>query len=313
MGLAAFYASKKAQNECNEIFNHLISKGCTHIDTADIYSSRPSNGEGEEQIGAFFASNPGAREKVFLATKHTFLITPNGMELKAGVEYCAEALEASLKRLQTDHVDLYYCHRAVEPVEEQAKGLKNAKDAGKTRYVGVSEYSVDQLERFEKICHIDALQIELSPWTPEVISNGVLDWCKKNGTALIAYSPVGRGFLTGAIKSPDDLADDDFRKNNERFQGDNFTKNLELVADIKKIADKKGATPAQIALAWVLAQGDNVHPIPGSTKIRNIDENLGASNVKLSKSDLDEINGVINSFKVAGDRYSGPMKDIVHF
>lgn len=148
---------------------------------------------------------------------------------------------------------------------------------------------------------------------PQVLSNGILDWCKKNGTALVAYSPVGRGFLTGAIKSPEDLKDDDFRKGLERFQGKNFQKNLELVEDIKKIGQKKGATPAQIALAWVLAQGDNVHPIPGSTKIRNIDDNLGAAQVQLTKSELEEINGIINSFQVSGDRYHGAMRDMVHF
>lgn len=165
MGMAAFYGTNKTQEECNEIFGHILTKGCNHVDTSDLYSTRPSNGENEEQLGNFFAANPGSREKMFLATKHAFIKSESGISLQGGAEYTAKAIELSLKRLKTDHVDLYYCHRPIEPVEEQAKGLKNAKDAGKTRYVGVSEYSIDQLERFEKICHVDALQIELSPWT----------------------------------------------------------------------------------------------------------------------------------------------------
>lgn len=312
MGLAAFYGAPSSQEHCNTVFKHLIDSGVQHIDTSDIYSSAKFGrlGENEEQLGKFFAANPGARDKVFLATKHVFTIGPNGERgMKASREYSHEALNASLKRLQTDHVDLYYLHRPAEPIEESIKGMKELQQEGKLKYIGVSEYNVEQLERAEKIAHIDALQIELSPWTPNILSNGILDWCKKNGTTVVAYSPLGRGLISGQIKMRADLEEGDFRLSNPRFSEENFPKNLELVEELKKIASKKGdgVSPGNIALAWCLAQSDNIVVIPGSTKVKNIEENVKSKDVHLSAEELKEIDGIIRSFKVSGDRYGPGM------
>jgi aryl-alcohol dehydrogenase-like predicted oxidoreductase len=288
------------------------------IDTADMYSPVELKrlGFGEEQIGRFFKEYPEAREKVFLATKFVNLYDENGERTMRGDrEYCHSACEASLKRLGVDHIDLYYAHR-VDPkvdVTETVGALKELKDAGKIRYIGVSEYNIDQLTRANKVAHIDALQIEFSPWTPDILNNGILKWCEENGTDVVAYSPLGRGFLTGQYKSIDDFEEGDFRRHNPRFEGENFKKNLVLVDDIKKIADKKGATAGQIALAWVSSKSKCIVPIPGTKKLKYLQENIGAASIDLSAEDIKEIDGIINSFKVSGTRYPGAQQSLVAF
>lgn len=179
--------------------------------------------------------------------------------------WCHQACNDSVRRLGVEQIDLFYAHRPDPKVDvtETVAAMKELKEQGKMRYIGVSEYNLQQLEAAQKVVHIDAIQIEISfPWTPEVLTNGILDWATRNGTALVAYSPLGRGFLTGQYKSVDDSEEGDFRRFNPRFQGDNLAKNLELVNDIQKIADKKGATAGQIALAWVLAKSPIIIPIP---------------------------------------------------
>lgn len=310
MGLAAFYGKPSTQENVDKVLSTALEQGCTFWDTANVYSKLGSFGDNERQIGSFFRSHPGSREKVFIATKFAIRYAADGSRsIDGSREWCHEAFEGSLKALGLDQVDLFYIHRPAANVgiEGTMQALKELKDAGKTRFIGVSEFNLEQLERAEKIVHIDAFQIELSPWTPEVLSNGMLEWCNKNGTAIIAYSPLGRGFLTGRYKSVDDFEEGDFRKHNPRFQGENFKKNLELVADIQKIADKKGVTPSQIALAWVLSKGDNVFVIPGTTSAERLVENVGAAKVELSSEEVAEIDGVINSFKAAGSRYAAGM------
>ncbi|UZJ51590.1 hypothetical protein CBS101457_000910 [Exobasidium rhododendri] len=309
MGLAAFYGKPATQEVVNEILSECLEQGVNMIDTADIYSPLESKrlGYNEEQIGQFFKDVPGSREKVFLATKFVNYWTPEGtMGQKGDRAYCLSACEASLKRLGVDSIDLYYAHRNAPgtDVTETVGAMKELKEAGKIKYIGVSEYNIDQLTRANKVVHIDAVQIEFSPWTPEIITNGILKWCEENGTDVVAYSPLGRGFITGAYKSIDDLEEGDFRRHNPRFQGENFKKNLVLVDDIKKIADKKGVTAGQISLAWVLSKGKTIIPIPGTKKLKNLKENIDAAKITLSAEEIKEIDDIINSFKISGTRYA---------
>lgn len=312
MGLAAFYGEPVPQSTVNTILEQCLSDGVTFWDTADIYSPMKSGklGYNEEQIGAFFKSHTDARSKVFLATKFVNRVTEKGERFMDGSpEWCKQACHDSLSRLDVDHIDLYYAHRPDPNVDvtETVKAMKELKDQGKIRYIGVSEYNLQQLEAANKVAHIDAVQIEVSPWTPEALTNGILEWCEKNNTALVAYSPLGRGFLTGQYKSVEDFEEDDFRRFNPRFQGENFDKNLELVQDIRKIAQKKNATPGQIALAWVMQKSPIIIPIPGTKKQKYLVENNQAANIQLSPEEVKEIDQVINSFKVSGTRYAPEM------
>ncbi|EST05292.1 NADP-dependent oxidoreductase domain protein [Kalmanozyma brasiliensis GHG001] len=318
MGLAAFYGDSAPDSVVNAIFDKCLADGVTHWDTADMYSPMGSGklGYNEEQIGRYFASHPGAREKVTIATKFVNRYDADGsFSMDGSPEWCHQACNDSLKRLGVDQIDLFYAHRPDPKVDvtKTVGAMKELKEQGKIRYIGVSEYNLDQLERANKVVHIDAIQIEISPWTPEALTNGILAWAEKNGTALVAYSPLGRGFLTGQYKTVDDLPENDFRRHNPRFTGDNFAKNLELVNDIKKIADKKNATPGQIALAWLLQKSPIILPIPGTKKEKYLEENNKAAEIKLSKEEMDEIDGVINSFKVSGTRYAPEMMQVCAF
>lgn len=318
MGLAAFYGQVVPQSTVDSILSSCLSAGVDFWDTADIYSPIGSGklGYNETQIGEFFKTHPGTREKVFLATKFVNRVKEDGSRFMDGSRaWCHQACADSLSRLGVDQIDLYYAHRPDPNVDvtETVAAMKELKDQGQIKYIDGSEYNLDQLERANKVAHIDAVQIEVSPWTPEALTNGILQWCEKNGTALVAYSPLGRGFLTGQYKSVEDFEEGDFRRWNPRFQGENFNKNLELVNDIQKIAQKKGVTPGQIALAWVLQKGPVIIPIPGTKKEKYLEENIGATNVELTKQEVDEIDRVINSFKVSGTRYAAEMMKAVAF
>lgn len=318
MGLAAFYGEPAPQSTVDAILDQCLTDGANFWDTADMYSPMGSGklGYNEEQIGRYFKSHPDARKKVFLATKFVNRYGADGsFTMDASPEWCHQACSDSLKRLGVDQLDLYYAHRPDPKVDvtKTVGALKELKDQGKIRYIGVSEYNLEQLEAANKVAHIDAIQIEISPWTPEVLTNGILDWAVKNKTAVVAYSPLGRGFLTGQYKSPEDFEQGDYRRNNPRFEGENFQKNLELVEDIKKIADKKGATPGQIALAWVLQKHPLIIPIPGTKKTKYLEENNKAAEIKLNEEEMKEIDGVINSFKVSGTRYAEPMMKFTAF
>ncbi|KAE8216488.1 hypothetical protein CF327_g365 [Tilletia walkeri] len=311
MGMAAFYGTPSTQERVNEVLSRAIEKGCLFWDTANVYSAPGTLGDNERQIGSFFRSNPGAREKVFIASKFAIRYAADGSRsIDGSREWCLEACKGSLEAIGIDQFDLYYIHRPSEnaEIEETIGAMKELKDSGKIKYIGVSEFTVEQLERAEKVAHIDAFQIEISPWTPEVLTNGMLEWCEKNGTTVVAYSPLGRGFLTGRYNSPEDFEEGDFRRHNPRFQGENFSKNLELVRNIEKIASKKGCTSGQITLAWVLSKSAHMFVIPGTTNPERLVENIEAGKVELSPEESEEIDGVINSFKAAGSRYAPGMK-----
>ena len=227
-------------------------------------------------------------------------------------EYVRAACEGSLRRLNVAHIDLYYLHRADRsvPIEDTVGAMAELVRAGKVRYLGLSEVSPQTLERAHRVHRITALQSEYSLWTRDP-EDGALAACERLGVGLVAYSPLGRGFLTGALKTPDDFAADDYRRSNPRFQGENFRRNLALVEKVKALAHEKGCTPGQLALAWVLAQGPQIVPIPGTRRIHNLDENLGALEVSLSPKELAAIEAVFPPSAVAGARYGEEMMRLV--
>ncbi|KAL9932514.1 hypothetical protein V8E36_008631 [Tilletia maclaganii] len=287
--------------------NEVIKQGIQMIDTSDIYTDFSSGklGLNEETIGAFLKTHPGAREKLFIATKFGF---STDYSVKGDRDFVLKAADASLQRLAIDQIDLYYHHRpSPTDVAETAAAMKELQDAGKIKYIGVSEYTLEQFKRFNDVVHIDAYQIEVSPWTPNLFKNGLAEWCEQNGTAIIAYSPLGRRFLTRAVKSIDYLEDGDARKTNPRYQGENFQKNLELVDALEAVGKEKGYTGGQIAIAWVLSKSKNIIPIPGSTQPARIAENTVGAKIELTADELKPINGIIDSFQVSGERYENDM------
>jgi aryl-alcohol dehydrogenase-like predicted oxidoreductase len=215
------------------------------------------------------------------------------------------AADASLQRLGVDVIDLYYQHRVDQntPIEETWGALHELVEAGKVRYVGISEAAPDTIRRANAVHPVTAVQTELSLWTRDPEENGVLAAVREVGAGFVAYSPIGRGFLSGQIRSIDDLEPDDFRRHNPRFQGDNFVKNLELVDRVREIADEKGVTASQLALAWVLAQGDDVVPIPGTKRVRYLEENAAAADLTLTEDDLKRLDEAAPVGATAGDRY----------
>jgi aryl-alcohol dehydrogenase-like predicted oxidoreductase len=230
---------------------------------------------------------------------------PQARRVNGRPDYVRAACDASLQRLGIDTIDLYYQHRVDPgvPIEETVGAMAELVAAGKVRYLGLSEASGATLERACKVHPIAALQSEFSLWTRDPQTNGMLAACRKLGVSLVAYSPLGRGFLTGAIRSPDDFDADDYRRTSPRFMGDNFARNLQLVEQVKALAADKGCSPAQLALAWVLAQGDDVLAIPGTRKRSRLDENLGALDVQLSAAEIAAIDAVFPPDAAAGDRY----------
>ncbi|KAH0844231.1 hypothetical protein AYO21_06240 [Fonsecaea monophora] len=303
MGLSAYYGKPKPDEERYAMLDHAYEAGELFWDSADIY------GDNEDLLGRWFKRNPGKRENIFLATKFGNAVDPaTGARLvKNEPEYIRAACDKSLKRLGVDHIDLYYCHRvqADQPIEITVKTMKELQDAGKVKYLGLSECSADTLRRACKVAHIDALQIEYSPFSMDIESPqiGLLKACRELGVAVVAYSPLGRGFLTGGIRSRDDFEADDFRRFAPRFSEENFPKNIKLVDDIKALADEKGCTPGQLVLAFLMAQGDDILPIPGTTRIKNFDENIASLNVKITPEDNAKIRKVIDAAEVHGARY----------
>jgi aryl-alcohol dehydrogenase-like predicted oxidoreductase len=304
MGMSDFYAGRD-EAESLATLAHALDRGLNFLDTADVYGPHTN----EQLLGKAIA---GRRDEVFLATKFGIVRDPNDPTARGfngRPEYVRQCVDASLQRLGVDHIDLYYQHRVdrTVPIEETVGAMADLVRAGKVRYLGLSEASAATLERACKVHPITALQSEYSLWTRDVEDNGVLDMCRKLGVALVPYSPLGRGFLSGAFKSPDDLAADDYRRHSPRFQGENFARNLQLVAKVEALAQARGCTPAQLALAWVLAQGDDIVPIPGTKRRKYLDENIGALSVRLSADDLAAIDAVFPSGAVAGPRYPENM------
>ncbi len=308
MGMSAFYGGRD-DAESLATLERALEIGITFLDTAEAYGPHTN----EELLGRFLK---GRRQKVELATKFGFVRDANDPS-KLGVDgspaNVRRAIEGSLKRLQTDFVDLYYLHRvdAKTPIEETVGAMAKLVKEGKVRHLGLSEASPETLRRAHAVHPIAALQTEYSLWTRDP-EDGVLAAARKLGVGFVAYSPLGRGFLTGQIKRFEDLEPGDVRRQHPRFQGENFAKNLELVTRVEAMARSKGVTPSQLALAWVLAQGPDIVPIPGTKKRKYLEENAAADEVKLSAEDLRALDAVAPKGVTAGNRYPGPMMEILN-
>jgi aryl-alcohol dehydrogenase-like predicted oxidoreductase len=301
MGMSEFYGPREMDDaESIRVIHRYLDAGGNFLDTADVYGT----GKNEVLVGKAIA---GRRQDVVLATKFANVRGPKGefLGIRGDRQYVKEACDASLKRLGVDQIDLYYQHRvdAKTPIEETVGAMAELVRAGKVRYLGLSEAAPATIRRAAQVHPIAALQTEYSLWSrePEV---ELLPTVRELGIAFVAYSPLGRGFLTGAFKTIDDLPADDFRRNSPRFQGENFAKNLELVAKIKQLAVAKGCTPSQLALAWVLAQGPDIVPIPGTKRSKYLDENLAAAQIKFSSDELAQIDAILPSGSAAGERYA---------
>ncbi len=303
MGMSEFYGPRD-ESESLATLHHALDRGVNFLDTADMYGS----GANEELLAKVLATR---RAEVFLATKFGFVrdpANPLARVVSGRPDHVRAACDASLRRLKITVIDLYYLHRVdpATPVEETVGAMAQLVRTGKVRYLGLSEVGPATLRRAAAVHPITAVQNEYSLWTrdPEA---GPLAACRELGIGFVPYSPLGRGFLTGQIKRYEDFAADDQRRNHPRFQGENFTRNLELVRRISEIAARKHCTPGQLALAWVLAQGDDIVPIPGTRRSRNLDENIGALAVRLTPAELAEIQMVFPTDAVSGARNPAPM------
>ncbi len=298
MGMSEFYGSRDEQESIATI-RHSLDRGVTFLDTADMYGW----GANEVLVGKAIA---GRRDEVFLATKFGNVRGPNGefLGVRGDPDYVRSACEASLKRLNVEVIDLYYQHRVDTnvPIEDTVGEMARLKDEGKIRYLGLSEAAPETIRRGNAIHPITAVQTELSLWSRDAEA-GVLPTVRELGIGYVAYSPLGRGFLTGQITSPEDFPEDDFRRFHPRFTGENFQKNIGLVHEIEAMAQEKGCTAAQLALAWVLAQGDDIVPIPGTKRIKYLDENIAALELQLGDDDLRRLDEILPPGAAAGDRY----------
>ena len=303
MGMSEFYGAHDDE-ESTKTLHHALDIGVTFWDTADAYGPHTN----EELVGRAIK---GKRQQVTLATKFGLVRDPSNPAARGfngSPAYVKSACEASLKRLQTDVIDLYYLHRvdSSTPIEDTVGALADLVKDGKIKGIGLSEVSSVTLRRAHAVHPITAVQSEYSLWTRDP-EDGVLETCAELDIAFVAYSPLGRGFLTGQIKKEDDFEAGDYRRFSPRFQGENFQKNLDLVTALEKLAAAKGCTASQLALAWVMAQGDNIFPIPGTKRIKYLDENAGALNVSLTKKELDEIDAIFPKNAAAGLRYAEAM------
>jgi aryl-alcohol dehydrogenase-like predicted oxidoreductase len=299
MGMSEFYGPTD-DAESIQVIRRALDLGCFFLDTADMYGPFVN----EILVGNAIA---GRRDQVVVATKFGNERRPDGS--RVGVngkpDYVRAACDASLERLGVEVIDLYYQHRVDKtvPIEDTVGAMKELVEAGKVRHLGLSEASPTTIRRAHAVHPITALQTEYSVWTRDP-EDDVLPTVRELGIGFVAYSPLGRGFLTGEIKSADDFAADDFRRHSPRFQGENFQRNLDLVQQIRDIAITKSCTPGQLAIAWLLAQGDDIVPIPGTKRLRYLEENLGAVDVRLSDDDLALINAVAPIGASAGERYA---------
>jgi aryl-alcohol dehydrogenase-like predicted oxidoreductase len=300
MGMSAFYGNADEQESLRTI-RRALELGCNFLDTSDMYGPHTN----EELVGRAIA---GRREEVFLATKFGIRIEPGEeggpprRSINGTPEYVREACEGSLRRLGTDHIDLYYQHRVDPrtPIEETVGAMAELVNEGKVRFIGLSEAGAETIRRAHPVHPITAVQTEYSLWTRDV-EDEVLPTLKELGVGLVAYSPLGRGFLSGRFSSPDELDEGDFRRYGPRFTGENLEQNLKLAERVRELAEEKGVTPAQLALAWVLHRWEHIVPIPGTTKVARLEENLAAADIELSDEEVQRIAAEVPV--AAGARY----------
>jgi len=299
MGMSEFYGTAD-EDEAIATIHRALDLGVTFLDTADMYGPFVN----EQLVGRAIK---GRRDEVTLATKFGNERNPNGswVGINGSPDYVRKACDASLERLGVDHVDLYYQHRVDldTPIEETVGAMKELVEAGKVKYLGLSEASPATIRRAAAVHPIAALQTEYSLWSRDP-EDEILPTVRELGIGFVAYSPLGRGFLSGQIKSVDDLAEDDFRRRAPRFQGENLDRNIQLLPVVEDIAGEKEATPSQIALAWVLSRGDDIVPIPGTKRLRYLEENAAATDVRLSDDELRRLDEAFHKGAVAGDRYA---------
>ena len=307
MGMSDFYG-KRDDVESIATIHAFLAAGGTLLDTADMYGPFTN----EELIGRALRTAPVPLSSVVVATKFGIQRDPSDptkRRINGHPEYVRSAADACLRRLGIETIDLYYLHRVdpATPIEETVGAMAELVRAGKVRHLGLSECSPDTLRRAHAVHPITAVETEYSLWSREPETSGILETCRELGIGFVPYSPLGRGFLTGQIKRFDDLAPDDYRRMSPRFQGENFQRNLDVVSRVQALAARKGCTPAQFALAWVLAQGDDLAPIPGTKRRTYLQENIGALDVNLSASDLAEIEAAFPIGLAVGDRYPATM------
>ncbi|GAA4497958.1 aldo/keto reductase [Hymenobacter ginsengisoli] len=306
MGMSDFYGQRD-DAESLRTLARALELGVSFFDTADMYGPYTN----EELLGSFFSEDKTRRHKVVLATKFGIVRDPNDPS-KRGIsgrpEYVRQSAEGSLKRLGTDHIDLYYQHRVDPsvPIEETVGAMSRLVEEGKVRFLGLSEAGAETLRKAHATHPISALQTEYSLWSRDVEVE-ILPTLRELGIGLVPYSPLGRGFLTGEIQKFEDFAPDDYRRHSPRFQGENFAKNLKLVSHLRELAASKGVTASQLALAWVLAQGDDLAPIPGTKRVKYLEENVGALNVTLTADELRHLNELLPLGAAAGQRYPEAM------